>query len=188
MPEKVATNKVRPHHEPRVGTLPGPHTTMFAKDLGRSLQLPHYVRPRGQGRGSPPFLGMYEDPPQPPRSSNPPPHSPMLYYQVMVECEVVEGGQTDLTGDVGAVGRWTVSESKDITLDLKGVMYSATIAPSNTMMIINVGEKEAKVESLFSDYIQLREQANIYQTENTLAGNLCAPSLPCVPSAMGLLQ
>lgn len=48
-------------------------------------------------------------------------------------------------------------------VDLKGVLYHATICPmATTAMVINVGAEEAKVTAVMSDFLQLREQSNIY--------------------------
>ena len=41
-----------------------------------------------------------------------------------------------------------------------GVLYNATIVPCPlTMAIVNIGQTEAKVESFFSEVVQLREDA-----------------------------
>ena len=41
-----------------------------------------------------------------------------------------------------------------------GVLYNATVVPCPmTMAIVNIGPTEAKIESLFSEYVQLREDA-----------------------------
>jgi hypothetical protein len=38
-----------------------------------------------------------------------------------------------------------VGAGKEMQVDLKGCIYSATIVPSNTFFIVNVGPTEAKV-------------------------------------------
>jgi hypothetical protein len=69
---------------------------------------------------------------------------------VLVECEGEGENALDLSGDVGAVGRFSVlkkpgGEGENMFLDLKGVMYHATIVPSTTFMVVNLGPTEAKV-------------------------------------------
>ena len=75
-------------------------------------------------------------------------------------------GATDLSGDSGAIGRFIArpstdkSDSHQICIDLKGVVYNATLVPAaSTMALVNIGPTEAKVETLFSDFMQLREDA-----------------------------
>ena len=44
---------------------------------------------------------------------------------------------------------------------LVGVLYNATVVPCPvTMAVVNIGASDAKVESLFSDFLQLREDAH----------------------------
>jgi hypothetical protein len=71
-------------------------------------------------------------------------------------------GATDLSGDSGAIGRFMVARGsgggRQVQVDLKGVLYNATLVPSSgTMAIVNIGQTEAKIEALFSEYAQLRE-------------------------------
>lgn len=69
---------------------------------------------------------------------------------MLVECEGEGENALDLSGDVGAVGRFSVlkkpgGDGDNMFLDLKGVMYRATIVPSTTFMVVNLGPTEAKV-------------------------------------------
>jgi hypothetical protein len=95
---------------------------------------------------------------------------------ILFECKG-SGEAVDLSGDVGVVGRLLVereaqptggggskaSTSKQqsqasIKVDLKGVMYLArTHLLSSTVAIINVGAEDAKIETFFDEYVQLRE-------------------------------
>ena len=77
--------------------------------------------------------------------------------QLLVELENKQNPEgvssTDLSGDAGAVGRLIVSSSEDgkqdVHVDLKGVLYSATLVPTpGTLCVLSVGPSEAKVESL----------------------------------------
>ncbi|GLI65477.1 hypothetical protein VaNZ11_009015 [Volvox africanus] len=82
-------------------------------------------------------------------------------------------GAADLSGDSGAVGRIVIVgagasgkgaaatgglDGGALQIDLKGVMYNAWVLPlATTALVLNIGPTEAKVESLFNDFIRLRE-------------------------------
>ncbi|KAL3693058.1 hypothetical protein R1sor_006709 [Riccia sorocarpa] len=69
--------------------------------------------------------------------------------KVLLECE---DDSLDLSGDMGAVGRFTVTGEGDgeLSLDLKGVIYRTTIVPSNTFFVVRmVLRKMAKTASSF---------------------------------------
>ncbi|KXZ56279.1 hypothetical protein GPECTOR_1g244 [Gonium pectorale] len=80
-------------------------------------------------------------------------------------------GVADLSGDAGAVGRVIVlaggkgaaggscsGSEVQLQVDLKGVVYNAWVLPlAGSAMVLNIGPTEAKVESLFNDFIRLRE-------------------------------
>ncbi|KAI5071395.1 hypothetical protein GOP47_0013646 [Adiantum capillus-veneris] len=90
--------------------------------------------------------------------------------KVLLECE---GDDLDVSGDVGAVGRINVSANdNDFLLDLKGILYKATIIPSNTFLVVNVGQSEAKVEAIMNDFVQLQPSGNIFETETMVEGTL----------------
>ncbi|KAG0583640.1 hypothetical protein KC19_3G151200 [Ceratodon purpureus] len=90
--------------------------------------------------------------------------------KVLLECE---GDAVDLSGDMGAVGRFTVDRrDNDLLMDLKGIIYKTTIVPSNTFFVVNVGQTEAKVEAIMSDFVQLREDTNFNENETMVEGTL----------------
>ncbi|MCO5571927.1 hypothetical protein L7F22_025678 [Adiantum nelumboides] len=91
--------------------------------------------------------------------------------KVLLECE---GDELDVSGDVGAVGRISLSSNhdNDFLLDLKGIIYKATIVPSNTFLVVNVGQSEAKVEAIMNDFVQLQPSVNIFETETMVEGTL----------------
>eukprot|EP00803_Ostreobium_quekettii_P008069 evm.model.scf_392.9 EVM.evm.TU.scf_392.9 scf_392:58316-60022(-) len=95
--------------------------------------------------------------------------------KALVELTGGDGPATDLSGDVGVVGRWIVHGqpgNKGLKLDLKGIVYGATIVPSAaTICILNVGPSGAKVESVMSEFLQLREEGNFRDLEATLEGD-----------------
>jgi len=88
-------------------------------------------------------------------------------------------GATDLSGDSGAIGRIIINtgtdnsggnqddSNKSLQIDLKGVMYDATIVQTPvTMAVVNIGPTEAKIECLLSEFVQLREDARFAATHN----------------------
>uniref|UniRef100_A0A7S3XCX9 DNA-binding protein BIN4 n=1 Tax=Picocystis salinarum TaxID=88271 RepID=A0A7S3XCX9_9CHLO len=88
--------------------------------------------------------------------------------KVLVECSGQDGSATDLSGDHGAVGRIVVTGEKgkeDVALDLKGTIYSLSIAPSCTMCVLGLTGSELKVEAMVNDFVQLREQTNLFDGE-----------------------
>lgn len=88
--------------------------------------------------------------------------------KVLVECSGQDGSATDLSGDHGAVGRIVVSGEKgkeDVALDLKGTIYSLSIAPCCTMCVLGMTGSELKVEAMVNDFVQLREQTNLFDGE-----------------------
>ncbi|KAK9830135.1 hypothetical protein WJX72_009943 [[Myrmecia] bisecta] len=62
---------------------------------------------------------------------------------------------------------------EDVHLDLKGVVYSTTLVPcASTLCIVNVGQTEAKVEAVLTQFVQLREVSGIRGGQNGAAGGL----------------
>lgn len=67
---------------------------------------------------------------------------------------------------------WLVLHPQEVHLDLKGALYHATICPlPSTALVVHVGADEARVECVLSDFLQLREQGNIYG--NQVGGAVC---------------
>ncbi|KAL6782438.1 hypothetical protein ACKKBG_A06785 [Auxenochlorella protothecoides x Auxenochlorella symbiontica] len=68
---------------------------------------------------------------------------------------------TDLSGDSGAIGRLNAVGPKDeprLQIDLKGVLYDAgVVACPMTLAVLNVGSADARLECLFQECIQMRE-------------------------------
>jgi hypothetical protein len=40
-------------------------------------------------------------------------------------------------------------------VDLKGVIYDATVVASYALLVVNVGPSEAKVEAVMNDFVQV---------------------------------
>jgi hypothetical protein len=98
----------------------------------------------------------------------------VLRSKVLLECE---GDALDLSGDMGAVGRFSVcqgqaKDDEELLLDLKGVIYKTTIVPSNTFFLVNVGQTEAKVEAIMNDFVQLRADTDRNENETMVEGTM----------------
>ncbi|KAL2921580.1 DNA-binding protein BIN4 [Bienertia sinuspersici] len=93
--------------------------------------------------------------------------------KALVECE---GESIDLSGDMGAVGRVIISETSskesEMFLDLKGTIYKTVIVPSRTFCVVSVGQSEAKIEAVMNDFIQLKPQSNVYDSETMVEGTM----------------
>jgi len=92
----------------------------------------------------------------------------------------IEDPHFDLSGDIGAIGRLTAIEGRrgslrnsGIVLDLKGHQFSGTIIPSASFLVVGFGGKEAKVESIVSDFVQCEHLANLV---DGLSGSLVSGS------------
>ena len=97
------------------------------------------------------------------------------------EGKILNHNAVDLSGDSGAIGRFIVQPTSDasdksithqVSIDLKGVIYNATIVPAaTTMAIVNIGPTEAKVEAMFSEFAQLREDTRFSHMVDPGDGN-----------------
>lgn len=87
--------------------------------------------------------------------------------KVLIELESKDEihGATDLSGDSGSIGRLIVNPSnKQVQIDLKGILYNATrVSTPMTMAVVNISQIDAKVECIFNDFLQLREDATFAQ-------------------------
>uniref|UniRef100_A0A383W5Z5 Uncharacterized protein n=1 Tax=Tetradesmus obliquus TaxID=3088 RepID=A0A383W5Z5_TETOB len=99
----------------------------------------------------------------------------LVRHKVLVELEPAPHQATELSGDAGAVGRLVASSSTaedgQFKLDLKGVIYQATVLPlAGTAMVVNLGPTEAKVESVLNDFVRLREECSYHDSGTALEG------------------
>mmetsp|Transcript_20878 Transcript_20878/g.49663 ORF Transcript_20878/g.49663 Transcript_20878/m.49663 type:complete len:289 (+) Transcript_20878:17-883(+) len=67
----------------------------------------------------------------------------------------------DFEGDSGVIGTLKTQE-KDSTLqlDVKGQLFEGAILPCSTMMLMDVGATEMRVEAVMNDFVQLTAIAN----------------------------
>ncbi|KAF6247880.1 hypothetical protein COO60DRAFT_1135630 [Scenedesmus sp. NREL 46B-D3] len=76
----------------------------------------------------------------------------LVRHKVLIELEPAPHQATELSGDAGAVGRLVASSSTaedgQFKLDLKGVIYQATVLPlAGSVMVVNIGPTEAKASA-----------------------------------------
>ncbi|KAF4356575.1 hypothetical protein F8388_006319 [Cannabis sativa] len=75
-----------------------------------------------------------------------------------------------------AVGRVVISDAAsgdpEMYLDLKGTIYKTTIVPSRTFCVVSFGQSEAKIEAIMNDFIQLKPQSNVFESETMVEGTL----------------
>lgn len=100
-------------------------------------------------------------------------------FKMLVELESTGEvhGATDLSGDSGAIGRMIVNKDTSgnpcIQLDLKGILYNATLVPSAvTMAVVNLSGNEGKVECLLDDFVQLREDPTFAEARGAMLDDL----------------
>lgn len=87
--------------------------------------------------------------------------------KLIVELEDAgEGGRADLAGDAGVVGRLLAgagaapSGAPALTLDLKGVLYRATLVPTAcTLAVVAVTGESAKIETVARSFARLEADA-----------------------------
>lgn len=65
------------------------------------------------------------------------------------------GGEVDLEGDVGAIGRLTTA-SDGVLLDLQGQRFAGAVVPCCTHLVLALGTSEARVEAIASDAVLLQ--------------------------------
>lgn len=99
----------------------------------------------------------------------------IAYQRLLVELPGDMGAAVDLSGDTGAVGRITCTDStgKGLLLDLKGVVYKSSLALMPcTACAVNIGAADAKVEAFFNEFVQL-DKSSLFQDAEVLEdGNI----------------
>ncbi|KAL0248820.1 hypothetical protein GEMRC1_004054 [Eukaryota sp. GEM-RC1] len=78
----------------------------------------------------------------------------------------IEDNSFTVSGDIGCIGRLKVSKS-DILLDVKGHMYSSKIVPCRSLLLLNVGGTDAKIEAVMNSFLDCTYTGNIL-TQNRL--------------------
>ena len=86
----------------------------------------------------------------------------------------------DLSGDFGTIGRLSVnagaggsSSQGAVSLDLKGKVSDGDVVPCNTMCILSIDGAKARIETVFSDFVQLQPpKKSIMDMETVHEGEL----------------
>ena len=118
-----------------------------------------------------------------------------LAPKVRRDCLLLEAHDPslDLSGDFGCIGKLHVRKAgaagasssqadgpdagsvaelrRTLMLDLKGKVYDADILPCNTMCLLAVDGSKAKIEAVFSDFVQLgAPRDSIFDTKEVVGG------------------
>lgn len=98
------------------------------------------------------------------------------HHKVLVELNLKDAAAGDLSGDAGAVGRLMLvgksGQHQELRVDLKGTVYTAEVVPlAGTMMVVNLGQQDAKVEAVLSQFLRLQEESSFSELENLLEGS-----------------
>ncbi|KAL0226461.1 hypothetical protein P9112_013785 [Eukaryota sp. TZLM1-RC] len=83
----------------------------------------------------------------------------------------IEDSSFTISGDVGTIGRMKAASADDFLIDIKGHLYKGQVVPSRTMMVLNVGGTDAKVESVINDFVECTYTGNIFDSEH-VDGNM----------------
>jgi hypothetical protein len=86
----------------------------------------------------------------------------------------IEDNNLELSGDIGAIGRLTTLPNEGIILDLKGHQYGGSIVPCGSFMVVGFQPKEARVETIISDFVQVEHLANMI---DSLTGSLTSGTI-----------
>eukprot|EP01135_Chromosphaera_perkinsii_P001061 Nk52_evm11s158 gene=Nk52_evmTU11s158 len=83
-----------------------------------------------------------------------------------------ENENLDMSGDIGAVGRFGCDLRNGVTLDLKGYIYKGDVCACNSFMVVGIGTTEAKVESVIDSYFNVTCKGGALDTEDVVEGTL----------------
>ena len=103
--------------------------------------------------------------------------------KVLVQFDEDSDAKLDLSGDIGAVGRFLVigkaegganggngaeltTDQVHLRMDLKGQMYNCRVLPTCTTMVMSLKDDEAKVESIATDLMRLEHDAHAQEGQH----------------------
>ena len=82
----------------------------------------------------------------------------------------------DLSGDFGIIGRLSANAGGSgpaVTLDLKGKVSDGDVVPCNTMCVLAIDGAKARIETVFTDFVQLQPpRTSIMDMETVTTGDL----------------
>ena len=85
----------------------------------------------------------------------------------------------DLSGDFGTIGRLSANAGGSgpaVTLDLKGKVSDGDVVPCNTMCVLAIDGAKARIETVFTDFVQL--QVRMLPRPAAPACHISHPALP----------
>ncbi|KAA8491023.1 DNA-binding protein BIN4 [Porphyridium purpureum] len=89
------------------------------------------------------------------------------------EADTAEYTAFDLSGDMGAIGRVKRdADSQELFLDIKGVLYRAHSMLTNTMLVVTVGDNEAKVTAMGDEVAVLKAERHHLDQQLMVSGNV----------------
>ena len=115
--------------------------------------------------------------------------------KVLVQFDEASDAKLDLSGDIGAVGRFLVigkaaacgvkgekgekgangaeltTDQVHLRMDLKGQMYNCRVLPTCTTMVMSLKDDEAKVESIATDLMRLDHDAHAQEGQHIHTSN-----------------
>ena len=75
----------------------------------------------------------------------------------LVQCE---DPSLDFDGDSGVIGTIKSSSESALQLDIKGQLFEGSVLPCNSMMVVDIGASEVKIEALMNNFVQLHKIQN----------------------------
>jgi hypothetical protein len=75
----------------------------------------------------------------------------------LVQCE---DPSLDFEGDSGVIGTLKSTSDSSLQLDIKGQLFEGSVLSSNTMMVVDVGASEVKIEAIMNNFVQLQKIQN----------------------------
>lgn len=84
----------------------------------------------------------------------------------------LEDEDLDLSGDTGAVGRFSASKKK-VELDLKGVTYAGSVLKCHTLctVVVNQHDGKAEIKEVFGNFVHLSQTADVRDKEVMAGGS-----------------
>ena len=76
----------------------------------------------------------------------------------------LEDPEFDLSGDTGAVGRYSASRKK-VELDMKGVTYAGSMVKCHTLCTVLVTDGKAEIKEVFGNFVHLTKTSDVRDKE-----------------------
>jgi hypothetical protein len=76
----------------------------------------------------------------------------------------LEDQEFDLSGDTGAVGRYSATRKK-VELDMKGVTYAGSMVKCHTLCTVLVTDGKAEIKEVFGNFVHLTKTSDVRDKE-----------------------